>query len=85
MTELDRNRVLVGMSGGVDSSAAVCLPRGAGFQVLGATLRLVAGAGDMPDKLRAVAALTRRGHSYASIREGLRQLSLETDELPEDE
>lgn len=34
---------------------------------------------------RAVAALTRRGHSYAAIREGLRQLSLETDELPEDE
>ena len=40
---------------------------------------------DQRDIQRAVAALTRRGHSYASIREGLRQLSLETDELPEDE
>ena len=40
---------------------------------------------DQRDIQRAVAALTRRGHSYASIREGLRQLSLETDELPADE
>ena len=45
----------------------------------------LAGECDQRDIQRAVAALTRRGHSYASIREGLRQLSLETDELPEDE
>ena len=43
------------------------------------------GESDRRDIQRAVAALTRRGHSYASIREGLRQLSLETEELPEDE
>lgn len=34
---------------------------------------------------RAVAALVRRGHTYAQIREGLRRLSLETDDLPEEE
>ena len=43
------------------------------------------GDSDQRDIQRAVAALVRRGHSYASIREGLRQLSLETDQLPEDE
>ena len=39
---------------------------------------------DERDIKRAVDALLRRGHSYASIRHGLEQLSLETDELPED-
>lgn len=34
---------------------------------------------------RAVAALIRRGHTYGQIREGLERLSLETDELPEEE
>lgn len=52
MTGLDRNRVLVGMSGGVDSSAAVCLLREAGFQVLGATLQLVDGACAGEDSVR---------------------------------
>ena len=40
---------------------------------------------DDRDIQRAVAALIRRGHSYAAIREGLQMLSLETDEIPEDE
>ena len=33
---------------------------------------------------RTVDALLRRGHSYPQIRRGLEQLSLETDEFPED-
>ena len=40
---------------------------------------------DDRDVQRAIAALVRRGHSYAAIREGLQELSLETDEIPEDE
>lgn len=40
---------------------------------------------DDRDVQRAVAALVRRGHSYAAIREGLQALSMETDEIPEDE
>ena len=60
MTELDRNRVLVGMSGGVDSSAAVCLLREAGFQVLGATLRLVDGACAGEDSVRDAAQAAAR-------------------------
>lgn len=34
---------------------------------------------------RAIAALVRRGHTYSQIREGMRRLSLETDDLPEEE
>ena len=33
---------------------------------------------------RAVDALIRRGHSYGTVREALSQLSLETEEIPED-
>ena len=42
------------------------------------------GDSDEKDVQRAVAALIRRGHSYGQIREALRQLSLETDEIPEE-
>lgn len=33
---------------------------------------------------KAVDALLRRGHSYGTIREGLRQLSMESDDFPEE-
>ncbi len=45
--------------------------------------RLQEGAEDR-DIRRAVDALLRRGHSYPQIRRGLEQLSLETDEFPEE-
>lgn len=40
---------------------------------------------DEKDVQRAVAALVRRGHAYGQIRQALQRLSLETDELPEEE
>lgn len=60
MTEGIRNRVLVGMSGGVDSSAAVCLLREAGYEVLGATLKLVEGACAGEDSVRDAAQAARQ-------------------------
>ena len=39
---------------------------------------------DQRDVKRAVDALLRRGHSYSQVRRGLEQLSMETDEFPED-
>jgi len=43
------------------------------------------GDSDDKDVQRAVAALVRRGHAYGQIREALSRLSLETDEIPEEE
>lgn len=40
---------------------------------------------DEKDVQRAAAALVRRGHAYGQIRDALQQLSLETDEIPEEE
>ncbi len=40
---------------------------------------------DEKDISRAVAALVRRGHTYGQIREALSRLSLETDDIPEEE
>lgn len=60
MSQLDRNRVLVGMSGGVDSSAAVCLLQERGFQVLGATLKLVDGTCAGEDSVRDAAQAARQ-------------------------
>lgn len=45
--------------------------------------RLGAGA-DQRDIRRAVDALLRRGHSYSAIRSALEQLSLETEDFPEE-
>ena len=39
---------------------------------------------DRKDLQKAVDALLRRGHSYPQIRRGLEQLSVDTDELPEE-
>lgn len=60
MAEGIRNRVLVGMSGGVDSSAAVCLLQEAGYEVLGATLKLVDGACAGEDSVREAAQTAQR-------------------------
>lgn len=60
MAEGNNNRVLVGMSGGVDSSAAVCLLHEAGFQVLGATLQWEDGSCTGADNVRDAALAARR-------------------------
>lgn len=57
---LDRGRVLVGMSGGVDSSAAVCLLQKEGYQVAGLTLLLTEGACAGSDSVRDAAAVARK-------------------------
>lgn len=60
MGRLDKNQVLVGMSGGVDSSVAVCLLRQEGFQVSGATLRLTDGVCAGTDSVLDAAAVAER-------------------------
>lgn len=57
---LDRNQVLVGMSGGVDSSAAVSLLKEAGYQVFGLTLLLTEGACAGSDSVRDAAAVAEK-------------------------
>lgn len=60
MAEEMQNRVLVGMSGGVDSSAAVCLLQETGYEVLGATLKLMDGACAGEDSVREAAQAAQR-------------------------
>jgi len=45
-----RERVLVAMSGGVDSSVAAALLVGQGYDVVGATMKLFCHDGDLPDR-----------------------------------
>lgn len=56
----DGKMVLVGMSGGVDSSVAVCLLQEQGFQVQGATLRLWEGACSGDESVRDAAQAAQR-------------------------
>lgn len=58
--KLDERQVLVGMSGGVDSSAAVCLLQQAGYQVSGLTLLLTESACAGSDALRDAAAVAAK-------------------------
>lgn len=60
MTGQARATILVGMSGGVDSSAAVCLLQEAGFQVLGATLTLYDGDCAGEENVRDAAMVAQR-------------------------
>ena len=57
---VDENRVLVGMSGGVDSSAAVCLLQKAGYEVSGLTLLLTEGACAGSESVRDAAAVAQK-------------------------
>ncbi|HEY5441641.1 MAG TPA: asparagine synthase-related protein, partial [Gemmatimonadaceae bacterium] len=50
MTSLMRERVLVAMSGGVDSSVAAALLVKQGYDVVGATMKLFCHGEDLPDR-----------------------------------
>ncbi len=67
---MGRERVLLGMSGGVDSTAAALLLQQAGYEVVGATLRLHScrgeGCGAAEDTAEAAAAAARLGIDFAA-------------------
>ncbi len=65
-----RNRVLVGMSGGIDSTAACLMLQEQGYEVEGLTLRLW---GDVPEEAPCTAACLGVAHHVCDEREAFRR------------
>lgn len=74
---MEETKVLIGMSGGVDSSVAAWVLREAGNQCLGVTMRLFDGEGSDPEAsaadARSVAAALGFGHRVVDLRREFEQ------------
>ena len=71
-------RVIVGMSGGVDSSLAAFLLQREGHEVIGATMRIAEGGADAVAGARAVAETLGIPHCVVDLREAFRRRIVDT-------